>query len=364
MDSKFHFHKFDNLNPNFNQTSQSNNNILINDPNRNSNSNNFLNYNMSQSNAFKENNKNISKNDFLKKILEIDFKKEIENNNIDKIQPFLFNMIVTNFDNYGEDVSYLISNFQKILKYLNDIQLGLNEKNNQLEKIIEIKDKKLNLIKENNLKIEQLQNQINKTTQIEMKYKLLLKKNNQKLPGYIDDKKKLYVCDVCKNKKFYNYELFHKHYVKCHIDPNLDNGVNIAFMNNTFNKIYFDNQINELSKELNLMISKSNENENEDNLNENNFLEESNQNQSQNQNQNSTISLKMSRRFTNPRRNYKGKEVFNFELENKLKKFRELQQKKYETFLSQFNMFRDDVYKQLNKYSKQLNNNNKIKNNI
>ena len=259
-------------------------------------------------------------------------------------------------------IQFLI--FKKILRYLYDIQLGLVDKNNQTEKIVEQNDKKFNIINENKLRIDKLQEQINKTTQIEMKYKLLLKNNGKKIPGSINENKKLYVCDVCKNKKFNNYESFHKHYVKCHIDPNLDNGVNIAFMNNTFNKIYFDNQINELSKELNLMISKSNENENEDNLNENNFLEESNQNQSQNQNQNSTISLKMSRRFTNPRRNYKGKEVFNFELENKLKKFRELQQKKYETFLSQFNMFRDDVYKQLNKYSKQLNNNNKIKNNI
>ena len=79
----------------------------------------------------------------------------------------------------------------------NQVQL---KKNNQIEKIVEQNDKKFNIINENKLRINKLQEQINKTTQIEMKYKLLLKNNGKKIPGSINENKKLYVCDVCKNK--------------------------------------------------------------------------------------------------------------------------------------------------------------------
>ena len=51
MNSKFHFHKFDNTNTNLNQTSKSNNLILIDNPNGKTNSSNFMSYNMSQANA-------------------------------------------------------------------------------------------------------------------------------------------------------------------------------------------------------------------------------------------------------------------------------------------------------------------------
>ena len=359
MNSTFHFHKFDNTNSNLNQTSKSNNIILVDDPNGKTNSNFFMSYNMSQSNAFKQSYNNTSKNDFLNEILKINFKNEIENNNIEKIQPFLFNMINNYFGDYEEDFPYLVSHFQKILRYLYDIQLGLVDKNNQLEKIIEEKDKKLNLIKDNQIRINKLQEQINKTTQIEMKYKLLLKNNNKKIPGSIDENTKFYVCDVCKNKKFNNYELFHKHYVKCHIDPNLDNGVNIAMMNNTFNKVYFDNQINELTNELNLTLSKMNDNKNED-INENknvDFLNKNNNFEESIQNQNKNITLKSSKIFNNPRKNYRGEVIYNTELQKKIKRVQELQNEKFDNFLSQFNIFRDMVYNELNKYSKKLNKN-------
>ena len=308
-------------------------------------------------------NNNTPKNDFIKEVLKINFKNEIENNNIEKIQPYLFNMINHNFSNYEENFfSDLVSHFQKILRYLYDIQLGLVDKNNQIEKIVEQNDKKLNLINENKLRIDKLQEQINKTTQIEMKYKLLLKNNGKKIPGSINENKKLYVCDVCKNKKFNNYESFHKHYVKCHIDPNLDNGTNIAVMNNTFNKVYFDNKINEVSKELNLQISKINDND-EDIYNKkiDDFLNQNNINQESNRTQSKVTTLKMSQRFNNPRKKFKREVIYNNELDNKIKQVQQLQKEKYDNFLSEFNIFRDEVYQQLSKYAKNIKNNNKIK---
>ena len=77
-------------------------------------------------------------------------------------------MINNYFGDNEEDFPYLVSHFQKILRYLYDIQLGLVDKNNQIEKIVEQNDKKFNIINENKLRINKLQEQINKTTQIEM----------------------------------------------------------------------------------------------------------------------------------------------------------------------------------------------------
>ena len=133
-------------------------------------------------------------------------------------------------------------------------------------------------------------------------------------------------------------------------------------MNNTFNKVYFDNKINEVSKELNLQISKINDNDEDiynkkidDFLNQNNINEESNKTQSK------VTTLKMSQRFNNPRKKFKREVIYNNELDNKIKQVQQLQKEKYDNFLSEFNIFRDEVYQQLSKYAKNIKNNNKIK---
>ena len=133
-------------------------------------------------------------------------------------------------------------------------------------------------------------------------------------------------------------------------------------MNNTFNKVYFDNKINEVSKELNLQISKINDNDEDiynkkidDFLNQNNINEESKRNQSK------VTTLKMSQRFNNPRKSFKREVIYNNELDNKIKQVQQLQKEKYDNFLSEFNIFRDEVYQQLSKYAKNIKNNNKIK---
>ena len=69
----------------------------------------------------------------------------------------------------------------------------------------------------------------------------------------------------------------------------------------------------------------------------------------------------MSQRFNNPRKNFKGEVIYNNELDNKIKQVQQLQKEKYDNFLSEFNIFRDEVYQQLSKYSKNIKNNNKIK---
>ena len=69
----------------------------------------------------------------------------------------------------------------------------------------------------------------------------------------------------------------------------------------------------------------------------------------------------MSQRFNNPRKKFKREVIYNNELDNKIKQVQQLQKEKYDNFVSEFNILRDEVYQQLSKYAKNIKNNNKIK---
>ena len=321
--------------------------------------NNIFNPNMIKSNSFYQMN-NIDKRNLIKKTLSIDFLNEIKNKNLETIQTILPHLLNNIFDEESQDFNFLVGKFQKILIYLYDIQIAMNEKNKELEFIYNQNQNKINKIKHNELVIGNLNNKIKESKEKLDKLKILLKKNNKKIPGSLTginkNHKNIYFCDICPNSKFTDYESFHNHYVKKHIDPNLDYGVNIFKMNNNFDQVYFDLKLKEFSNDNSLKREKEEEIDRNNDKMKNKIAQSINLSNNNNQNLLKSInprnSLRQSKNiYVNKRESYK-KRNNNKEFYDKIEKFKNEQKEKYKKFINDFNIFRDKIYERLNEISK------------
>lgn len=326
--------------------------------------NNIFNPNMIKSNSFYQMN-NIDKRNLIKKTLSIDFLNEIKNKNFETIQTILPHLLNNIFDDESEDFNLLVGKYQKILIYLYDIQIAMNEKNQELEFNYNQNQHTINKIKHNELVIGNLSNKIKETQEKLNKIKIFLKKNNKKIPesltGINKNHKNIYFCDICPNIKFTNYESFHNHYVKKHIDPNLDYGVNIFKMNNYFDQVYFDLKLKEFSNDVKNQIN-SLKRQKEEEIDRNNdkmknkIAQSINLSNNNNQNLLKSInprnSLRQSKNiYVNKRESYK-KRINNKEFYDKIEQFKNEQKEKYKKFINDFNIFRDKIYERLNEISK------------
>ena len=314
--------------------------------------NNIFNPNMIKSNSFYQMN-NIDKRNLIKKTLSIDFLNEIKNKNLETIQTILPHLLNNIFDEESQDFNFLVGKFQKILIYLYDIQIAMNEKNKELEFIYNQNQNKINKIKHNELVIGNLNNKIKESKEKLDKLKILLKKNT----GINKNHKNIYFCDICPNIKFTDYESFHNHYVKKHIDPNLDYGVNIFKMNNYFDQVYFDLKLKEFSNDVKNQIN-SLKRQKEEEIDRNNdkmknkIAQSINLSNNNNQNLLKSInprnSLRQSKNiYVNKRESYI-KRNNNKEFYDKIEKFKNEQKEKYKKFINDFNIFRDKIYERLN----------------
>ena len=247
----FRFHKFNNNN----QFSE--NNVLS--KIRESNTNTKL--NIKTINSLQMTNNGEYNKQLKKAILERDLENEltkrniINDNNIQNILSLMLtfncylpdNTKIDNNERSTNDVqcSNIILCFQLLLKYLFKEKEKIKLKNKSLE------HNSLNLKSPNyNKKISELEKK-------KLKLKLFLNINGVDLEPKTTNK--LYVCDVCPYpyRKFNNYQDFHKHYVKRHINPYLEINNNYKIVNQAFDKDYFDKKLDELNEEVNDVFQNS-----------------------------------------------------------------------------------------------------------
>ena len=201
-----------------------------------------------------------------KKILELNLEEEFSQKDDNNIQNLIQNILpsMLTFNCYLPDenkinsnertindieCSNIISCFQLLIKYLfqeeekekfeNKLLEGELSKLKHLENLLNNKE----IIPKNDEKIKKL---INK----KIKLQLLLKKNGKNIG--LKSTPKFYICDVCPfpYKKFYSYQDLHKHYVKNHINPYLSLKSEYKFINQGFDKFYFDNKMENLEEEV------------------------------------------------------------------------------------------------------------------
>ena len=153
------------------------------------------------------------------------------------------------------EFSNIISCFQLLLKYLFETKENNENQNNLIEQNLALLKENANLLNNdisilNNNKISELENR-------KIQLLLFLKKNGKDLEIKNNN---LYVCNVCPfpYKKYYSYRDFHRHYVKNHINPNIILNNDYEFINQGFDKAYFDNKINEFSEEITQLFEKTN----------------------------------------------------------------------------------------------------------
>lgn len=165
------------------------------------------------------------------------------------------------------EFSNIISCFQLLLKFIFESKENYEIINNLKEKKLSLLKEDLNLLNNNDI-ILQNNDIINKLENKKIKLQIFLKKN-----GIIPEikKNKLYICNVCPYpyKKFYSYRDFHKHYVKNHINPYLSLNNVYSILNKGFDKLYFDNKINELTDEVTHIFR---ETKSDNNINNYNFF--------------------------------------------------------------------------------------------
>ena len=218
----------------------------------------------------KEFNKKLKK-ELLERNLEDELSKNNINNfndniNLQKILPLMLtynnylpdNNKIEDGKRSSNDVecSNIISCFQLLLRYLFITKENI-KKNNYLlkENLSKLKsfedllnDKEI--IPKNKEKISELEKK-------KLKLQIFLKSNGVDIES--KKKTKFYVCDICPfpYKQFYNYQDFHQHYVKNHINPYLALSNDYSIVNRGFDKYHFDNKMNELNKEITDMFQRA-----------------------------------------------------------------------------------------------------------
>jgi len=355
----FHFHRFDDVSENYSQfeTNLNNfNNQILNTFNNEEKDNNNNNNNNDNNNNKFETNSN------LKKIISIDFEKEIKSNNFPKIEKYLplmlnfkYNDIASNNNENNLNLMILIKNFQNILSYLYSIQNKISLNNNKIERYLNTLENKNNNISKNNNIISNLKKQNKNLLNRSLIYQRVLNSKESKDNNKNVLKKCLYYCDVCYDKHYDNYEDFHKHYVKNHIDPNLNDGNNFTILKRNFDQFYFNNKFNEMSFEINNLLN--NIYQNDDDFN--NF-----NNVSYNKNYNNSLFKSGNMKITIEDKNIHNKNNFSINNNKKLSeedkknfllKIEELQnnqRQKYINLLENFQTFKQQIFQQLNNINK------------
>ena len=297
----FQFHKFNiNTQRNFFHSNDYNNRIksrthskrFFNNNNNyiNQNNNRYLNNiptNFSQQ-IYRKNNINIlnklSEDKFpKKKLLNSDFESLLkygESNKIDELLPSLiYNDLSFSKNNH---LRLVLSKFQILLKFLFSQQQNLLNNNNKIEEMFNNKKSNMNnkikeneneeykiekLFKSNNKQIEQISQKIKTYKNILTNYG----KGNLIPKSYssnkINNKNRLYQCNICIGKTFNSYEEMQEHYIKEHTNNNMTNK-----NNNNITKSYLDTKLNLLKNEVkNYLLNINEQNKNEkNNFNNNN----------------------------------------------------------------------------------------------
>lgn len=149
-------------------------------------------------------------------------------------------------NNYIE-YSNIITCFQLLIKFLYETKENVASNNlNKENNLNEMKGQ--SKISNNENIISSNENKINILLAKKLKLESFLKANGHS--NYLNTNN-IYFCDVCPYKKFSCYKDFHHHYVKNHINPyNVGDDGKLINVENGFDKIYFDNKINELTDEI------------------------------------------------------------------------------------------------------------------
>ena len=210
--------------------------------------------------------KDLLKNDLNEELSKI--KNDNKDNNLNNfdynsnfIKKYLTLMLIfnsylpdeTKIDNYQRSVnniefSNIISCFQLLMKHLFELKEYNEIDNKLLDNKLSLLKKEADLVNNNDIIINN-NNKINKLENKKLKLQLFLKKNGKDTSTKIT---KFYVCDVCPYpyKKFYSYRELHKHYVNNHINPYLSLNNNFTIINQGFDKLFFDNKMNELADDV------------------------------------------------------------------------------------------------------------------
>ena len=180
-------------------------------------------------------------------ILNTDILKEINSNNTENLEELLEKMTHKNYMNENNfPLTYLISTFQVLLDFLKSTRDNLEAENLHLEMYNKNRESLKEETKERE-KVLQSQGDLIKNLKARVeKYKTVVNLHKHMLKP----KTRIYFCDVCPNAKFTNYESFHKHYVKRHIDPNKADTFYSFHHNRGFDQVYFDQEISNMENEL------------------------------------------------------------------------------------------------------------------
>ena len=217
-----------------------------------------------------------------KKLTDLKFEKIISKGELSKIDKLLPQMIYNNLSSIeNSHLKLVLNNFQNIVKYLFGEQEQLINNNKEVEYLF--KNENSNLKKtikklendqlQTNVTIKANQKQIGDLVKKINKYKnILISSGNEKLIpkiklSEIKMKNGLYSCQICPVALFKTYEEMHAHYIKKHFSP-FNNNKNLLY-NNTGEKLFFTNELNELKNEIkNTIYKKYKEDYDENNKNE------------------------------------------------------------------------------------------------
>ena len=217
-----------------------------------------------------------------KKLTDLKFEKIISKGELSKIDKLLPQMIYNNLSSIeNSHLKLVLNNFQNILKYLFGEQEQLINNNKEVEYLF--KNENSNLKKtikklendqlQTNVTIKANQKQIGDLVKKINKYKnILISSGNEKLIpkiklSEIKMKNGLYSCQICPVALFKTYEEMHAHYIKKHFSP-FNNNKNLLY-NNTGEKLFFTNELNELKNEIkNTIYKKYKDDYDENNKNE------------------------------------------------------------------------------------------------
>lgn len=204
-------------------------------------------------------------------IISIDLFDEITKGNFDTIDDHIEKMLsfsLSNSSNYN--LSQLISSFQLLLNYLFNLQSDEMSSNNLIEDRIdelhaensEKKVEKVNRVISNQKSL--IINLIKR--QSLLKRVIVANGHEAKLLNSLRPtmpKRTIYVCDVCEDNKIYsNYDTFHSHYVRSHINTNIndyDYGMNKGYQfDMEFSNKKLRNMTDEMIDAFNLSLSHEN----------------------------------------------------------------------------------------------------------
>lgn len=292
----------------------------------------------------------MNNNEYLDKLepfLSIDLLSEIKKNNLEKVYnllPLILDEKIEPSSNYS--LSFLVSIMQNLLKFLFESKANIEAENESISKFTE------NLT-EIDSKITRNKNIIDKQEKLILnlhhKYKTYQTVINAS-GNFLNKKKHLYFCDVCPYKKFNDYESLHNHYTNCHIDPD-------AIRNDTtyvsFNQAYFDQQIEEMKRELDELIININQSKSKKFEQQYDDLKFSLDRTFANKNKLSSQPPKFSplKEYHNNLNTSQRTDKDNKEIINKIKQFQINQQEKYEKLVKQFNEFKQQIINSIQEVS-------------